>query len=177
VLGSGDFSRIGTTIALFSSEMKNKSNTLHASLFSSGSWKTKGCYYDDAGKPTLAEGHTKIFHRSKHWFAKNHLHLSNSKTLDCVYQVEASGTNTANWTSSNSLLKGCQGRFQVQEDLILSTFSSEDGQFSGYEILQRLSDSHYTNLGELFFHRQRHSSSSLELVKIPDEAAGQQAEH
>jgi hypothetical protein len=66
---------------------------------------------------------------------------------------------------------------QVQGDLILSTFSSEDGQFTGYEVLRRRSDSHYSNLGELFFQDRRHSSWSLEYRKVTGVCASKPISH
>ena len=89
---------------MFSIVMKNTSKNIHASLFSTGSWETNGCYYDDEGKYAWAEGQTQIFHRAKHWYAKNSLQLSGSRTMESSYEVEASGTDKANWTSRDSLL-------------------------------------------------------------------------
>jgi hypothetical protein len=153
-------------IAILINAMKNQINNLHTSLFSKGLWETHGCYCDELGKQTWAEGQTEVFHRATHWCAKNSLHLSDSKRIESYYRIEASGTDTANWTSRHSQLKKCLGQFHVQDDLILSTFTSQDGQFKGYEIMRRLSDSHYTNFGELYFNQRKHSSWSLELRKM-----------
>jgi hypothetical protein len=144
--------------------MKNH-NTLHASLFSPGFWEVHGCYCDDKGTPVWTEGQTRISFRAGSWCSENYLQMSDNRTIRTCYQIEASGTDTANWTSRSSLLDKCSGMYLVQGDLILSTYSSDDGKYTGHEILRRHSDNHYTIFGELYCRSQRDSTWSLELRK------------
>ena len=142
--------------------MEEESESPHAALFSTGSWKASGCFFDEKENATLAEGHTQIFRCSRHWFIRSSFLLSDGRKIENVYQVEALGGGVAEWTSRSSLLRECRGKFLVLGDLILSTFRSEDGQFSGLETLRKLDDSHYRNRGQLFFSKHKHSSWSFE---------------
>ena len=161
--------RDATTFRLYlDTEMKNETKRTHAFLLSSGSWSAIGCFYDETGKPTRAEGQVIVLNRGDHWYIRSALRLSDGRIMENTYQVETSNEGSAHWTSQSSLLRKCHGQYQFLGDIILSTFIAGDRRFYGHEILRKVSSSRYSNLGELFFDNQRHSSWSLDLQRDQD---------
>ncbi|WP_092476202.1 hypothetical protein [Desulfotruncus arcticus] len=70
------------------------------------------------------------------------------------------------WQSYNPALGLLIGKFMVIEDTILSTYVSEDGDYSGPESLVKISDNLYKTKGFAFKGNSKLSSWSVELIKV-----------
>lgn len=86
------------------------------------------------------------------------------------YTIEpiGSGRDFTFWTSTNPALGILAGRFMIVSDTILSSYESEDGQYSGIESLIILDSETYRNRGFAFHNQNKLSSWEVELSRVQE---------
>ena len=109
--------------------------TDHSYLFEPGRWTATGTHCDASGRATVARGSSEITHASDRW------------------------------RSENPALGTLEGTFVAVDDVILSSYASEDGRFEGAETVRRIEPGRYANRGVLLDRGKPVSRWSMELVR------------
>ena len=86
------------------------------------------------------------------------------------YSIEpiALGKDFTFWSSTNPALGTLLGKFMIIGDTILSSYTSEDGQYSGSESLIFVDKKTYKNRGFVFHNKKKLSSWKVDLSKISE---------
>ncbi|MBN1521946.1 MAG: hypothetical protein JW928_05370 [Candidatus Aureabacteria bacterium] len=142
----------------------------HTFLFQEGSWTAEGFFFDENGNKIPLEGKSIITHTEKFWFYDSQMRLleGNRTEFHNSYEIlpfEKYGELTT-WKSNNPAIGTFNGTFVIVEDSMLSFFSSEKDNYTGYEYLLRLSSVVYKNRGCLFKGTRKISSWSTTLYKF-----------
>jgi len=140
----------------------------HTFLFLEGTWIAKGNYFDKKNNITRAEGSTTITHQNKLWVNEGRMILMLDKPIELQnrYEIMPFENDFTSWKSYNPALGTLIGKFMVVEDTIISTYSTENGEYSGSECLIKISDTLYKAKGFAFKVESKLSSWSVELSKI-----------
>lgn len=140
----------------------------HTFLLSEGSWIAKGNYYDELNNSITLEGKSVITHTEILWLNEGYmeLQLENPIRFENRYEIVPFANDFTSWKSFNPALGILQGRFAIVDDTIISTYVSEDGQFSGVECMIKVNKSTYTSKGFAFNGTEKLSSWAVTLVKI-----------
>ncbi len=139
----------------------------HTFLFEPATWIATGVYFDAENNPIPAAGETTITHTQSVWmnvgaikvFGLNPLEIKNCYEI-IPFEKEASLTA---WKSFNPSLGNVTGKFIIVDDTIISTFTSESGEFTGIECLHRIDDRCYHNRGVILRGAERFFSWSIDL--------------
>jgi hypothetical protein len=141
----------------------------HTLFFQERKWTGSGEYIDETGRSIPFEGMARTVHGDDLWFHEVKMTLSPGDgptlTFENRYDIVPfqKGKVETVWTSSNPSLGFLTGRFVVVNEAILSFCSSENGVFTGHEVLVKIDDTRYGNWGTLFRKHDRISSWSLRL--------------
>lgn len=140
----------------------------HSYLFREGLWIAEGTYRDAEGTTYPVAGESRIRHDAEHWSIEASMWLSGDRKTAFVnnYRVvpfEPHRVDTT-WTSSNPALGTMTGRFAVVEDVILSSFRSEDGRCRGSECLRQVNTHTYRGRGVLYRDEQLASCWAVNLT-------------
>lgn len=140
----------------------------HTFLFREGLWQADGHYYDAQRNLLINEGRSVITHMQDVWINEGYMRIKADTPLEFQnrYEIEPfkPGMDHTVWKSLNPDLSPLTGKFVIVEDAIISTFTSEDGQFNGTEVLVQVSEKEYRSRGCLFMHDQRLSSWAVRLL-------------
>ncbi|MBE7415800.1 MAG: hypothetical protein HS130_11465 [Deltaproteobacteria bacterium] len=144
----------------------------HTFLLEEGFWVATGEYFDMHGAPAALEGTARITHGEGLWKSRGVMRLASSGGGGAPMEIENNyeirpfeGRDHTGWTSMNPALGRLAGLFVIVDDTIVSTISSEDGQFSGIECLQKVTDYHYRTRGFIFKGDEKVSSWAADLVR------------
>lgn len=140
----------------------------HTFLFSEGTWASKGLYYDEFSNPVPVSGQSIIKHKDNVWTNEGYmvLELNNPIRFDNRYEYTQTEKDFTGWTSFNPALGTLQGKFTFIDDTIISTYISDNGQYSGVECMVKINDTTYTSKGFAFNGSEKLSSWSVVLKKI-----------
>lgn len=124
----------------------------HTFLYSEGVWISRGIYYDENNNKLNVEGRSEITHKKKLWLNKSSMILTGDNPVELRndYEIAPFVKGVTIWKSNNPELGTLIGRFAVVEDMILSLFSSESGEFFGSESLTKINESEYIGKGVLY---------------------------
>jgi len=142
----------------------------HSYLFEQRLWKAKGIYIDENGKKIRTEGVTEVLHKGGHWIIEGimRLPMKANKVLELreVYKVKKLGKKAVEteWVSDNPLTGKLKGKFHFAGNFIVSTYSSQDKKYSGFETMELVGESKYINKGSLFLEGARVSSWEVVLA-------------
>ena len=147
--------------------------TKHTFLFQEGLWVAGGIYFDDRDHPLPLEGKTRVSHLEGLWVNEGAMELksgANPLIIHNRYEIIPfqEGSTVTTWKSSNPAAGLLLGRFVIVEDAILSACLSENGDFSGSELLLKITDTHYLNRGVFLKGDEKLSSWAVELKKVKD---------
>jgi hypothetical protein len=148
----------------------------HTFLFKKGYWQTSGIYTDSDNITNNAEGFSNIVHNEDKWILDSSLQVSdgdNSREITNLYEITPvdEECHTASWFSVNPSVGKLNGLFAIIGDVILSTFSSEDKQYSGVECIIRIDDDNYSIRGVLLYGEKKISSWSTSLKRVEQSTA------
>lgn len=141
----------------------------HVFLFVPKEWKVKGNYTDENGRRIKVEGFMKIAHKSGNWAMNVELvvPMKGGKSLDLrsVYKVKPvkKGGVETSWTSENKITGKCSGRFFVAGPSIISTYTTKNNQYAGFETFKFTGGGRYENEGAIYQGTERVSSWKLSL--------------
>jgi hypothetical protein len=133
-----------------------------------GTWIAKGHYYDENNNIIPVEGGTTITHRDKIWVNEGHMKLllDNPIELHNRYEIVPFKKDFTSWRSYNPALGTLIGKFMVVEDTIISTYITENGEYSGSECIIQISDTLYVTKGFAFKGDSKLSSWSVKLSMV-----------
>lgn len=142
---------------------------VHSFLFQEGLWKAEGTFIDKDGISSEVEGEVDIQHKNNLWINEGHVKSSDPLFNDIYNRYEIfpfeNGNDDTSWFSVNPVLGHLMGHLVITGDSILSSFSSEDNIFKGFEFLFQVERDTYINRGVLFREGERYSTWLLTLRK------------
>jgi hypothetical protein len=107
----------------------------HSYILEEGIWRASGKYYDENQDCMDVSGETKISHEVDSWVLDGFMELSLDMPVRFTnqYSIEPveKGKDFTFWSSINLALGKLLGKFMIIGDTILSSYTSEDGQYSG----------------------------------------------
>lgn len=142
----------------------------HSYILQEASWKAIGVYYDSAGNQFEVYGETAIKHFKDEWVLDGFMEvkLDNPVRFFNKYSITPLpvGKDFTDWTSQNPALGKLIGKFMIIGDTILSSYSSENGLYSGSECLVLLDNGTYHNRGFAFNGDRKLSSWEVTLQRV-----------
>jgi hypothetical protein len=133
----------------------------HTYLMQPGRWEILGSTVDVAGNPNAMLGYAVVTH-GESWEVHEQLNENPSR-----YDVRppAIGMPATTFTGTHAILGNVQGAYAFFEDVILSSYRSDDGDYSASEVFRRIADDRYVVHGALFLHGGHVSSWSLTMQR------------
>lgn len=142
----------------------------HSYILEEGIWKASGKYYDENQTCIGISGETKISHKEDTWILDGFMELSLDTPVRFTnrYSIDPidSTKDFTFWFSINPALGKLLGKFMIIGDTILSSYTSEDGQYSGSESLIFVESELYKNRGFALHNRNKLSSWEVDLNRI-----------
>ena len=135
----------------------------HTFLLREGRWEAAGTMVDTVGNPDVAAGWSVIRHDASGWHIEGR--LNQVETRYDVLPIPHAETATS-WLCENSAMGTLFGAFAFFDDLILSTFRSEDDRYLGCESMRMIDEDTYECRGALFLDRGHVSSWSMLLKRV-----------
>ncbi|MEA2463911.1 MAG: hypothetical protein QOJ98_1658 [Acidobacteriota bacterium] len=134
----------------------------HTFLLREGPWQLAGSVVDVAGNPNIAVGLAVVTHSGDLWILEEQVNeLQNRYTILPL----ASGATATMFNGVNGVMGELRGAFVFFEDIILLTYTSDDGRYHGCESLRMLAEDRYETRGALFLDAGHVSSWSYVLQR------------
>jgi hypothetical protein len=129
----------------------------HTYLLRPGRWEISGSTIDVAGNPNFMIGFAVVTHEES-WTIEEQLNENPSR-----YSVTppAPGEHAAIFNGHHAILGNVQGGFALFDDIIVSTYRSDDGQYVSSEVFRRIEDDNYECKGALYLNGGHVSSWTL----------------
>ena len=142
----------------------------HTYVLEPGKWKAEGNYYDESGKSILVVGETEISHQKEVWTLDGFMELQLDEPIRffntySIIPIETENDFTS-WSSENPALGTLNGHFAIVGDTILSSYRSENEQYTGAESLLLIDPKSYKNWGVAFHNGVKLSSWEVYLTKL-----------
>jgi hypothetical protein len=133
----------------------------HTYLLKPGRWEITGSTIDVAGNPNVMIGYAVVTH-GESWDVQEQVNENTSR-----YDVRppAAGMPATTFTGTHAILGNVQGAYAFFEDMILSSYRSDAGDYAASEIFRRITEDHYEVRGALFLHGGHVSSWSLTMLR------------
>lgn len=127
----------------------------HTLFTQEGRWQIAGSTIDVAGNANIAVGFAVVAHTSTVWLLEEQIN-----ELQNRYQIQplAQGAPATSFSGLNGIVGKLHGCLVFFDDLMLSTYRSEDGLYGGTEALRLVNADRYEVRGALF-HKGAHVSS------------------
>jgi hypothetical protein len=142
----------------------------HTFLLREGVWLASGSCRDADGRALAVDGRTEVTHGAALWVVDGAMRLLGPTPVEFRNRYEVlpfpAGADATTWTSSNPAIGTLRGRFAVVSDTIVSTYESDDHEWSGAECLILLRDTRYLARGVLYRNGTAVSSWAVELRRI-----------
>ncbi len=142
----------------------------HSYILEEGNWKASGLYFDPEGNQFEVYGETTIKHLRDEWVLDGfmELKLADPARFFNKYSITPLPVDKdyTGWSSENPALGKLIGRFMIIGDTILSTYSSENGAYSGAESLLLIDENTYHNRGFAFNGDDKLSSWTVTLKRV-----------
>jgi hypothetical protein len=141
----------------------------HTYLFETGHWKAIGTYFDENGYPLGVVGESSLEITDKVWTLKRYMELQLHEPVKIFnkYYIKPfeDQKDYTTWISENPALGKLKGHFTIVNDSILSLYQSENGKYSGSEVLLYIDEDHYQNWGAAFEEKRKMSSWEVMLER------------
>ncbi len=135
----------------------------HTLFVREGRWQISGSIIDVAGNPNIAVGLAVVTHSGELWILEEQVNeLQNRYTILPL----ANGASATSFNGVNGVMGELRGAFAFFDDVILLTYTSEDGAFHGIESLRMLDAGRYETRGALFRDGGHVSSWSYVLQRL-----------
>jgi len=132
-------------------------------LLKPGRWEITGSTVDVAGNPNALIGYATVIHGDRGWDVQEQLNENASR-----HDVRplGNGMPATTFTGTHAIMGPVQGAYAFFEDLIVSTYRSDDGDYAATEVYRQVDENRYEVRGALFLHGGHVSSWSLTLVRV-----------
>lgn len=134
----------------------------HTFLLREGRWQISGSTIDVAGNPNVMIGYAIVSRNGDQWVVDEEL---NENTSRFALAPIGEDRNATSFTGMDGITGEVNGTFAFFEDMILSTYRSDDGQYNASEVFLRRAEDQYEVRGALFLHGGHVSSWSLTLTR------------
>ncbi len=123
-------------------------------------WHAEGTYCDENGEKFPLKGEVNVVCLGRESTLGGYLEVAfvSPVRFENNYKITAVDDDTYTWESYNPGLGTLRGSFSVLGDYILSIYVSEDGVYSGTEVLRQTAAYTYENAGACFCKGVRLSS-------------------
>lgn len=133
----------------------------HSYLLREGRWQISGSTIDVAGNPNVMIGYAIVTHADGEWIVDEEIN-ENTSRIAVVPSVE--DRNATTFTGRDGISGEVHGTLAFFDDMILSTYRSDDGHYAASEVFVRKADDCYEVRGALFLDGGHVSSWSLTLT-------------
>ena len=134
----------------------------HTLFAREGRWQISGSTVDVAGNPNIVVGFVIVAHSDGVWIIDEQINESEN-------QYEATplvpGATATSFRGTNGALGLISGAYVFFEDLILTTYRSDDARYAGFEASRLMDADRYECRGALFLDGGHVSSWSLTLLR------------
>ena len=141
----------------------------HTYILEEGVWKASGFYYDEFNNTFPLEAETRTVHKDEEWIHEGNMIVKSEKPIEISNKYEIipfkKNQNFTNWVQFNLTLGIITGKFMIVDNVILSNYRSETGEYTGTEVLTQIDEKTYLNKGFAFRGNEKLSSWSAELQK------------
>lgn len=134
----------------------------HTYLLREGRWEIAGSTVDVAGNPNAMIGFAIVTHGDA-WTVEEQINEQQTRYSVVPHEDGAPATT---FTGNNSVAGEVHGGFAIFEDIILSTYRSDDRHYVACEAYRRIDDDRYETSGALFLDGGHVSSWSLTLRRM-----------
>lgn len=142
----------------------------HTYLLKEGTWEANGKYTDHLDREFEVLSESKILHLEDHWVLEGYMELlvEDSEKLLNAYNITPikKGEDQVAWTVKNPSLGTLSGKFLIVGDTIMSVYNSEDGTYSGFEVLTYQSPDEYLQKGYSMYDGKKLSSWEAKLKRV-----------
>lgn len=131
-------------------------------LLKPGRWEITGSTVDVAGNPNALIGYASVIH-GESWDVEEQLNENAS-----LYDVRplGHGMPATTFTGTHAIMGPVQGAYAFFENMILSTYRSDSGDYLATEVYRQVREDCYEVCGALFLHGGHVSSWSLTFVLV-----------
>jgi hypothetical protein len=133
----------------------------HTYLLREGRWQISGSTVDVAGNPNVLIGYAIVTHADGEWVVDEEL---NENTSRFAVTPPGDDRNATAFTGRDGISGAVRGTFAFFDDMILSTYRSDDSHYAASEVFLRKADDCYEVRGALFLDGGHVSSWSLTLT-------------
>jgi len=134
----------------------------HTLFAREGRWQISGSTVDVAGNPNIMVGFLIVAHTKSVWIVQEQINESENQYEAAPLEPGATATN---FRGSNGALGLINGAYVFFEDVILTTYRSEDAHYTGFEASRLMDADRYECRGALFLDGGHVSSWSLTLQR------------
>jgi hypothetical protein len=133
----------------------------HTYLLQEGRWVISGSTIDVAGNPNVMIGYAIVTHGAQ-WIVDEELNENTSRFAIAPVGEDRAATT---FTGMDGICGEVNGTFAFFDDVVLSTYRSDDGQYTASEVFLRRAADCYEVRGALFLNGGHVSSWSLTLTR------------
>lgn len=141
----------------------------HTYILEEGVWKASGLFYDEFNNEFTLEAETRTVHNDEEWIHEGSMLVKSKKPLEISNRYEiipfVKNKDFTNWVQFNPSLGIITGKFMIIDNVILSDYRSETGEYTGTEVLIQIDEKTYINKGFAFRGNMKLSSWAAELKK------------
>lgn len=126
----------------------------HTFLLEPGDWLSSGMLWNENEEKVPIAGHANVEHREGKWLNHSTMRLLTEPPVEMKSEYEIKpvpeNKSSTTWTAVNPALGTMEGTFVVIGESILSTYRSENGEYTGSEYFLKEDDTTYQVKGVLF---------------------------
>lgn len=134
----------------------------HTLFAREGRWQITGSTVDVAGNPNIVVGFVIVAHRNDVWIIDEQINESENQYEAAPLTPDATATS---FRGTNGVLGLISGAYVFFEDVILTTYRSDDARYAGVEASRLMDADRYECRGALFLDGGHVSSWSLTLQR------------
>ena len=141
----------------------------HTFILEEGVWKASGLFYDEGNNAFTLEAEARTVHYDEEWIHEGSMFVKSEKPLEINNRYEIipfpKNKDFTNWVQFNPSLGIITGKFMIVDNVILSNYQSETGEYTGTEVLIQIDAKTYLNKGFALRGNTKLSSWATELQK------------
>lgn len=142
----------------------------HSFLFKEAIWSIKGIFNCSENKDTPCEGMLKITHKPHVWLNEGMLKILADIAWEHynfyeIVPIEP-GKDITTFKSMSPIMGNINGRLMIVDNAILTNFTSENGTFSGIEMILKNDEENYTGYGYILMGESKIGSWTLNLHMV-----------
>jgi hypothetical protein len=142
----------------------------HTYIFQPGKWQSTGAYYDQETNSFQVYGEAEILHLSNQWVLDGFMEVKSEPPVRFTNKYAiippVAKELFASWAAQNPAFGKLIGKFIIEDEAIISLYTSEDNKYSGAEFLYYINAGEYTGRGYLFQGDKKMASWEITLKHV-----------